>query len=1538
MNGVRLVSWNVGSLLKRYHDILALRPAYGVDIVCVQEIGALDPVAFNSLREMRGFRHARLWYCARPGGSGGGVAFIVLNPDLSVEEIGRLSRGGLSIRVRARGYKPFSITNCYFPPAGSPYRDDADCLHAWLPHEFSRIRDMLGIADRLAVADWNARQGCARRHTADSSQASQLLANLQKALNCGPALGRAAGAMAATFTSRAPTSDRRNPLELSEVDGFWCSTDLAPERIGSLLPDDRPMWSHYFIDDGDPSGPRLPGDLTHLPVFLDFQPLAAEAGREQTHPRKHRRTEHYTPVYVDRSWAQRASANIEHLDGVREMAADPQTTLEQLHNSIRNATLAAAKAVHPRTPHAPTAAYRLFQNTAMPTPAPFVNDSVEARRLAAKGKRLCQTARFKARSTAERDTLEAKGKELLRASERLRIRANTLAAGVAFRWRAQLSHSLENARRIDPHALAALVFSELTLADPFHSEPGDAVPQADGEPPPPEYFYRYFRKLTRERRLRLSPGATTFRRFWRQRIPRAPDDPSVTDAVPAQLIYWLVFPPTKRSPPPRCSEARCATCDRQFTEWNAWQPNDPHCAIPPPNFKPSLRASRAAGPDGLRCEDWRWARPAALESRYEYRMELSLHLAAYVNRILAEGRVPEGDFAECVSVPVFKTGKPGQPKPDPALPTNYRDITVGNLLAKLVSLVLTFRLTHWAMRHEMISPEQAAFMPYHSAESHVFVFNQLLRSRARLGKSSRVLFVDLFKAYNRVHLASLWHLLREMNLPARIVDLLDDWAAKRRTRLRVNGELSPEYSMLAGTPQGDPLSCLLFNLYIEPLIRLIKSLATVRGLPIPGTDRVLKALFFADDIAGLSDLSDDDSQLIMDAVMLWCRDWDMEVSTGAGKSETVGYFASLAAARDIHVASVRACLPPELSLDEDVVNDCEPPPWGPWKVLRAAQAESQSDPELEQPPASLAITAPREISDSSGYRYLGWRSKSDISDTLATANLVRTMDSLYLRYFRYNLTIRRCSPALQLQLLHSNVFGPIIYLLSMLSVPSETQSKLDRRARRYCRRIFGLPRGTPNAIVTAISRVNSFYALQSRERARLCLQLASPLLPDKSIAYAVFNGVSGERAGKLLAHANLPVRHARELTRLEGVGVAPPPCSPPHYRIAIEAGLFGDRVALQQWQHEARVASAVQDPPRANRLRRGSRGAPAAPPALKLPRPLPTDHAADLYFDFSQIIGEGPVKHGLVPLSYVGPGGTSIVALSNQQCPIVSVVARLQAGNAALRRFPWRPRCPVRPPPRTGSGVIGADDELSEADTTSSASSDEDDVVWPDTAENDTLPETPSSSPDAPSDAPRRVGQAARRRNSGGALHPTKHAPLRRLSTPGRLQSVTDPRAAAMPCRFCGSGHEHPAHAFFECEAGRLPSLRRALQDDAPRAWERLLGRIENTVLSEYGEPMPEIQLAVLMLRGIYSNPTSMEARWLSHRLLWALPWPARAVPITAVAARALGAIFDLTVLSRHAARPLADSWISWASRWTRRFGEAWSELLASTGHAEALR
>jgi hypothetical protein len=78
----------------------------------------------------------------------------------------------------------------------------------------------------------------------------------------------------------------------------------------------------------------------------------------------------------------------------------------------------------------------------------------------------------------------------------------------------------------------------------------------------------------------------------------------------------------------------------------------------------------------------------------------------------------------------------------------------------------------------------------------------------------------------------------------------------------------------------------------------------------------------------------------------------------------------------------------------------------------------------------------------------------------------------------------------------------------------------------------------------------------------------------------------------------------------------------------------------------------------------------------------------------------------------------------------------------------------------------------------------------------------------------------------------------------------------------------------------------------------------------------------------VFPSGNIKEIHWLTHRLLWAVTWAARDVPTDAVAAHALGRLFDTTALSRHALRPVADSWIGWSTKWTRLFGNEWARQL----------
>jgi hypothetical protein len=101
----------------------------------------------------------------------------------------------------------------------------------------------------------------------------------------------------------------------------------------------------------------------------------------------------------------------------------------------------------------------------------------------------------------------------------------------------------------------------------------------------------------------------------------------------------------------------------------------------------------------------------------------------------------------------------------------------------------------------------------------------------------------------------------------------------------INGFLSETFEVTRGVRQGDPLSCLLFNLAIEPLAIMIRN-SQLEGLKIPKLQEKLKALLFADDTTVF--LSNTDSlNTLMSILDKWCT------ATGAkfnkNKTEIIPY-------------------------------------------------------------------------------------------------------------------------------------------------------------------------------------------------------------------------------------------------------------------------------------------------------------------------------------------------------------------------------------------------------------------------------------------------------------------------------------------------------------------------------------------------------------------------------------------------------------------------------------------------------------------------
>jgi hypothetical protein len=82
--------------------------------------------------------------------------------------------------------------------------------------------------------------------------------------------------------------------------------------------------------------------------------------------------------------------------------------------------------------------------------------------------------------------------------------------------------------------------------------------------------------------------------------------------------------------------------------------------------------------------------------------------------------------------------------------------------------------------------------------------------------------------------------------------------------------MSEPFHVRRGVRQGDPLSCLLFDLAIEPLACMIRNDPNIRGIMIPGVDNAVKIKLFADDMNIF--LSKDNSlDYIQSILNTWCE-------------------------------------------------------------------------------------------------------------------------------------------------------------------------------------------------------------------------------------------------------------------------------------------------------------------------------------------------------------------------------------------------------------------------------------------------------------------------------------------------------------------------------------------------------------------------------------------------------------------------------------------------------------------------------------------
>ncbi|MFN7883799.1 MAG: RNA-directed DNA polymerase, partial [bacterium] len=272
----------------------------------------------------------------------------------------------------------------------------------------------------------------------------------------------------------------------------------------------------------------------------------------------------------------------------------------------------------------------------------------------------------------------------------------------------------------------------------------------------------------------------------------------------------------------------------------------------------SLKNGKAAGTDGLPAELLKKAFFPDPDQPHKFTdPHLLLPEVTQVMNLVFGGAYPQ-DWAISALTAIPK------PKGDPKNMDDYRGIAVGNAMARLYSTLLLQRMDSWAETHERRAKGQAGFRRDRSTVDNIFVLQHAIERARSCKKVVYCAFVNFQKAYDSVNRDLLWHALQGLGVHGAFLRSLQCMYANVGMRVKLEGRLGRIFAAPLGVRQGDPLSPLLFGLYIDRFEQFVLQECPLLGIELTDT-QIVSLLLYADDLVLMAQ-SPEDLQVLLDVL------------------------------------------------------------------------------------------------------------------------------------------------------------------------------------------------------------------------------------------------------------------------------------------------------------------------------------------------------------------------------------------------------------------------------------------------------------------------------------------------------------------------------------------------------------------------------------------------------------------------------------------------------------------------------------------------
>ena len=183
-------------------------------------------------------------------------------------------------------------------------------------------------------------------------------------------------------------------------------------------------------------------------------------------------------------------------------------------------------------------------------------------------------------------------------------------------------------------------------------------------------------------------------------------------------------------------------------------------------------------------------------------------------------------------------------------------------------------LLEFVNEHNLISENQIGFRGQSRTSDHIFTLKSIIENFKTQKKKVYAAFIDLRKTFDTVWREGLFYKMLIAGISTKVFQITYSMYQDTKRRIKFSNGVSNEFSSTCGVKRRDVSSPLLFNLFIDDLVKKLK---ISNCDPVVIKNISVNSLLYADDIILLSS-SDKGLQKSLDIVDKFCTDWKLDVS------------------------------------------------------------------------------------------------------------------------------------------------------------------------------------------------------------------------------------------------------------------------------------------------------------------------------------------------------------------------------------------------------------------------------------------------------------------------------------------------------------------------------------------------------------------------------------------------------------------------------------------------------------------------------------